>query len=103
MNLLLDTHIFIWWNTAPDLLSQQAYLAVEDTNNRIYVSTAVIWEIVIKTSFGRMESFGDPLAMLYAEQFIPLPITPEHAIALKQVENIHNDPFDRIQIAQAKS
>lgn len=50
-----------------------------------------------------MEEAGDPLKMLYAEAFIPLPITPEHTMELKTIENLHSDPFDRIQIAQAKT
>ena len=50
-----------------------------------------------------MEASDDPLAIVHAEGFIALPITPEHTLALKTVENIHGDPFDRIQIAQAKA
>ena len=50
-----------------------------------------------------MEAPDDPLAVVYAEEFIPLPITPEHAMALKKIENLHADPFDRIQIAQARA
>ncbi len=84
MNLLLDTHIFLWWNDQPARLSPSAHKAIEDSNNVVHVSTAVIWEIVIKTALGRMEAPDDPLAVVYAEEFIPLPITPEHAMALKK-------------------
>ena len=103
MNILLDTHIFLWWNDRPEKLSSSARQAIENTDNTVYVSAAVIWEIVIKTSLDRMEAPEDPLAVVYAEGFISLPITPEYTMMLKTVENIHGDPFDRIQIAQAKA
>ncbi len=103
MNLLLDTHIFIWWGDEPRKLSAAAATAIKDPANRIYISAAVIWEIMIKKSLGRIEAPDDPLAVVYAEGFIPLPIRLEHAMALKTVEDLHGDPFDRIQIAQAKA
>lgn len=102
MNLLLDTHIFVWWSEDPSKLSQAAKDAIKDPDNKVYVSAAAIWEIVIKTSLGRMEAPEDPLAVVYDQEFIPLPIQPEHALELKSIEHIHGDPFDRIQIAQAK-
>lgn len=103
MNYLLDTHIFVWWSEDPSKLSQAARDAIKNPDNTIYVSSAAIWEIVIKTSLGRMEAPEDPLAVIYDEEFIPLPIQPEHAVELRSVEHIHGDPFDRIQIAQAKA
>ena len=103
MNLLLDTHIFIWWSDEPKKLSAAAAAAIRNPTNRIYISAAVIWEIVIKKSLGRVEAPDDPLAVVYAEGFIPLPIRLEHAMELRTVEHRHGDPFDRIQIAQAKA
>ena len=51
---------------------------------------------------GKLEAPDDPLAIALSEGFIPLPITSEHALALKTLESHHNDPFDRLLIAQAK-
>ena len=102
MNIILDTHIFIWWNDNPAKLTKKARETIEDKNNTIYISAVVIWEMTVKKMLGKLESPDDPLAIAIQEGFIPLPITGEHAITLKTLEAHHNDPFDRLLIAQAK-
>lgn len=102
MNIILDTHIFIWWNDDPSKLSKKAREVIEDRNNIIYISSVVIWEIVVKMMLGKLEAPDNPLAIAIQEGFIPLPVTGEHAMALKNMENHHSDPFDRLLIAQAK-
>ncbi len=102
MNIILDTHTFIWWNENPAKLSKPARETIENKDNIIYISTVVIWEIIVKMMLGKLEAPPDPLAVALSEGFIPLPITGEHALALKTLESYHNDPFDRLLIAQAK-
>lgn len=102
MNLVLDTHIFIWWNDNPSKLSTKAKSAIEDKSNSVFISTVVIWEVVVKTMLGKLEAPDDPLGIALQQGFIPLPITGEHAMTLKTLESHHSDPFDRLLIAQAK-
>ena len=102
MNILLDTHIFIWWNDEPTKITKKARQVIEDQSNTIYISAVVIWEMTVKTMLGKLESPDDPLAIAIREGFVPLPITGQHALTLKTLENHHSDPFDRLLIAQAK-
>ena len=55
MTLLLDTHAFLWWLDDPELLSKAARKAIADGENFVYVSAAVVWEIVIKRALGKLE------------------------------------------------
>jgi PIN domain nuclease of toxin-antitoxin system len=102
VNILLDTHIFIWWNDSPDKITKKARHVIEDQSNTIYISAVVIWEMTVKAMLGKLDSPDDPLAIAVQEGFVPLPITAEHALKLKTLESYHSDPFDRLLIAQAK-
>ncbi|MFY0651193.1 MAG: type II toxin-antitoxin system VapC family toxin [Cyclobacteriaceae bacterium] len=101
MNVLIDTHILLWWLDVPAKLSSQARLCIEDIKNNVFVSSAVIWEITIKKSIGKLQVPDGLLDILKEEGFISLPITGQHVMGLEQLPNHHVDPFDRIQIAQA--
>jgi PIN domain nuclease of toxin-antitoxin system len=105
MNLLLDTHVFIWWIDASPKLGAHARKMIVGTR-RSAVSAATIWEIAIKTAAGRLRL---PLPM---EDWVmridldwgmrALPITFEHAMAVRDLPAHHNDPFDRMLVAQAR-
>ena len=56
MNLLLDTHVLLWWLDDPSLLSEPAVTAIRDVANAVYVSAATAWEIVIKKALGKLEA-----------------------------------------------
>jgi PIN domain nuclease of toxin-antitoxin system len=101
MNILVDTHVVLWWLDDPKKLSGQAHQLIESLENNVFVSAAVVWEIVIKKSIGKLKAPDNLLEMLKDEGFIWLPITEQHALRLEQLPPIHQDPFDRIQIAQA--
>ncbi|MFT7035467.1 MAG: PIN domain nuclease of toxin-antitoxin system [Cyclobacteriaceae bacterium] len=101
MNILIDTHVLLWWLDDPKKLSSQAHQLIESLENNIFVSAAVVWEIIIKKSIGKLKAPDNLLEMLKDEGFISLPITELHAMRLEQLPPIHQDPFDRIQIAQA--
>ena len=102
MTLLLDTHVLLWWLDDPDLLSRKARGAIAQGDNMIFVSAAVAWEIAIKKALGKLDAPDDLQDVMAAERFQPLPITIPHALAIAALPAIHQDPFDRIQIAQAK-
>ena len=103
MRILLDTHVFLWWRLDAPELSARARRLISDSGNRVYVSAAVAWEIVIKRSLGRLLFEGDVGAAIADEAFEPLPITVEHTDALADLPMLHRDPFDRVQIAQAQT
>ena len=102
MNLLLDTHVLLWWLDDPGLLAEKARNAIAQGDSMVFVSAAVAWEIAIKKALGKLEAPDDLQEAMAAERFLPLPITIPHALAVTSLPAIHQDPFDRIQIAQAR-
>ena len=106
MRLLLDTHIALWALTGERHLGIKAQALIEDANNEVFVSSASLWEISIKHSLGRgdMPMSGADAARFFAEAgYRALPVTWQHAATVETLPLHHNDPFDRILIAQALS
>ena len=103
MKLLLDTHILIWWLSQDRKLSQLETDIITDPDNLIFVSAATAWEIAVKRMIGKLEAPDDLPAALAANNFLELPITIDHSQKLYQLPLHHNDPFDRIMVAQAIS
>jgi PIN domain nuclease of toxin-antitoxin system len=103
MKLLLDTHILIWWLSEASRLSQTEIDLITDADNFIFVSAATAWEIAVKKMIGKLEAPDDLPAALAINNFLELPITIEHSQKLYQLPLHHNDPFDRIMVAQAMS
>ena len=102
MNLLLDTHVLLWWlDDNPDL-SLRARTVIADGNNLVFVSAAVIWEIQIKHALGKLKIPKNFRNVLNQQGFELLDITVEHAYAVGKLPLYHRDPFDRILVAQAK-
>jgi PIN domain nuclease of toxin-antitoxin system len=101
MTLLLDTHVLLWWLGDPEQLSRSAKKAIQDGSNRVYVSSAVAWEIAIKKSLGKLDAPDDLEEMMDANRFIPLPVTIAHALSVLSLPNHHRDPIDRMLVAQA--
>jgi PIN domain nuclease of toxin-antitoxin system len=104
MDLLLDTHAFIWFMDGDKQLSATVRDLIADTSNKCFTSIASIWEIAIKNSLNKLELKGDfnEIANFLNENDIEmLPITFEHIQRLLQLRFHHRDPFDRIIIAQA--
>jgi len=107
MNLLLDTHIFIWWDSQSASLSASARNLCDDPNNTLYLSLTSVWEMQIKQQLGKLE-LTRPLDVLIAEQqhvngLRILPIQLDHILALGNLPAHHRDPFDRLLIAQAQT
>lgn len=102
MNLLLDTHVLLWWLDANPSLSEKAKTTIADGSNLVLISAAVIWEIRIKQALGKLEIPTNFRQTLDRQPFEMLPITAEHAHTVGDLPPIHRDPFDRMLIAQAK-
>ena len=101
MNILLDTHVVIWWYEDPLRLKDEARKIIEDKENALFLSPIIIWEISIKQTLNKLR-VPEGLIEKAIQDLIEIPITIKHTQALKKLPLIHNDPFDRILIAQAK-
>ena len=102
MRLLLDTHAFLWWLDDDRRLGRAARQAIEGPASLVFVSAATIWEIAIKTALGKLDAGGADLAAeIAANGFLELSITARHAAAAGALPRHHEDPFDRMLIAQA--
>jgi PIN domain nuclease of toxin-antitoxin system len=102
VDLLLDTHAFIWWAGLDKRLSETARAAIANSENRVVVSAVSVWEISIKRAVGKLEFRHDTLRVLAQTGFEPLDITPGHADAAGSLPRHHADPFDRLLVAQAR-
>jgi len=105
LDLLFDTHSFIWWADEPTKLSTVALAALEDEGNRLFLSDVSVWEIQIKVQLGKMK-LKLPLEDLVESQQRDneveiLPIATEHILTLNNLPFYHKDPFDRLLIAQS--
>ena len=106
MNVLIDTYTFLRWNIDDPLLSLRAKEIITNGQNEIFLSAASVWEIVIKTAKGRLilpeppDQYISKRMNMY--RFRPLPIQISHAIQVNELPSYHNDPFDRILIAQSQ-
>ena len=104
MKLLLDTHVFIWWDSEPGRISTSAMAALRDPANSIFLSVASVWEMVIKVQLGKL-TLRQPLADIVAAQqangITVLAVELGHSLVIEHLPAIHKDPFDRLLIAQS--
>lgn len=107
MQLLLDTHAFLWFIAGDDQLSSTSRQLIEDTENDIYISVASLWEIAIKVSISKLSlnaSYDELIpAQIISNSFDLLPIKFPALTLVSQLPFHHRDPFDRLIIAQAIS
>jgi len=101
--LLLDTHVLLWWLSSDPSLSPAAREAIARPDADVAVSAASAWEISIKTALGKLTAPGDLEAQLARHRFTPLPITVAHALLAGSLPGHHDDPFDRMLVAQART
>ncbi|AUG03056.1 MULTISPECIES: type II toxin-antitoxin system VapC family toxin [Pseudomonas] len=103
MRVLLDTHILLWTLSDDPKLSAKARKLIESAAE-IYISAASFWEMAIKVGLGKLDvDLEEIREYCLASGFIELAITSEHAIAVKDLEHHHRDPFDRLIVATAIS
>lgn len=101
MDLLLDTHVLLWWLADDPQLTKSARQAIGDPERRVLVSAASAWEISIKRALGKLDAPEDLSGALAASDLEPLPITVDHAQLAGALTRHHDDPFDRMLVAQA--
>ncbi|MCF0038472.1 type II toxin-antitoxin system VapC family toxin [Dyadobacter fanqingshengii] len=104
MNIILDTHTLIWFFEGDANLSAKALQAIENTENKKYVSIASLWEMAIKISLGKLylqKPLDIFLSDLIKSDIEVLQISIAHVLQVSQLEFFHKDPFDRIIVAQA--
>lgn len=102
MKLLLDTHAALWFLAADERLGDDARRQLLDDDNRVLLSAAVVWEVAIKRSLGKLALTEAYVSLLVAEGAEPLPVSIEHAAAVERLPWHHRDPFDRMLVAQAQ-
>ncbi|MGH7526289.1 MAG: type II toxin-antitoxin system VapC family toxin [Gemmatimonadales bacterium] len=100
MNLLLDTHVLIWWDEG-GRLSTAARQAIAEADT-VFVSAASAWEIAIKMGLGRLHPTRTVEQAVSESGFQELPVTFQHAERVAALPVHHRDPFDRLLIAQAE-
>lgn len=101
MRLLLDTHLYLWWLDDHPRLTVQAKNRIADARE-VFVSSVSIWEATIKASIGKLDVDVDELVtQIEASGFRELTISAKHAAAVRSLPALHNDPFDRLLVAQA--
>jgi len=106
MKALLDTHCWLWWLTEPEKLSDKVIGIIESPDNDIFISSASSWEIAIKYASGKLPLPEKPeyyvMSRLQRDGFMSLKIEHIHALKAGALPPHHNDPFDRMIIAQAQ-
>lgn len=101
MQLLLDTHALLWWLADTPQLGRIARKQIANPENQVVVSAASAWEIEIKRALGKLDAPEDLQSAIAAAQFETLPMTVDHCVAAARLPPHHQDPFDRMLIAQA--
>jgi PIN domain nuclease of toxin-antitoxin system len=90
----------------PTRLRRGTQALIQDLSNDIYLSVASCWEISIKTALGKLRLPAPPAIFiptrLNQQRMVALPITLDHALAVHTLPPHHNDPFDRMLVAQAQ-
>lgn len=107
MKYLLDTAAFLWSVDAQDKMNAHAREILEDRSAELFLSSVVSWEIMIKAARGKLtlsRSVSETVDLAFAKFGMQAqPITHAHTLMLGELPAIHNDPFDRMLVAQARS
>jgi PIN domain nuclease of toxin-antitoxin system len=105
VRFLVDTHVLIWALEGSTKLSKRSRDLLADPENEHWVSAASVWEIAIKAALGKL-TLALPLRDLekgiVAAGFHILDISIKHAAAVPEIVVPHNDPFDRMLLAQCE-
>ena len=106
VNILLDTHIFLWWLFDDSRLPEGVRGDIENLNNQIFVSSASVWEISTKFRLGKLPEAAsvarNVTRWIEKAGFQPLSVSPEHAQLAGDWKMSHRDPFDRMLAAQSQ-
>jgi PIN domain nuclease of toxin-antitoxin system len=104
VRVLLDTHALLWAAQADPRLSKRAAQAIQ--KHELWLSTASVWEIMIKSAAGKLRLAGGPSRFLeeriQESNLSILPIQLVHVIELDGLPDHHKDPFDRLLVCQSR-
>lgn len=105
MKYLLDTHIFLWWITDTPKLKPNIRDVIGDKRNQLFLSSASIWEMMIKSNLNKLNLPENPREFIKEQVALNsiyiLNITMDHSFGTFGLPEIHKDPFDRMLVAQA--
>jgi PIN domain nuclease of toxin-antitoxin system len=106
MNILLDTHIFLWYITRDDRIPVNMLPALRNPDNAVYLSVVSLWEMVIKYNLGKLPLPQPPEPYLPTQrqrhQIANLDLDEASVMKLADLPAFHRDPFDRMLICQAQ-
>jgi PIN domain nuclease of toxin-antitoxin system len=102
VRLLPDTHALLWLLLDDERLSTRAGDLLADPANDVLLSAAVVWEVAVKRSLGKLDAPPEFAGVLLDAGASPLAITVGHAQAVEELPWHHRDPFDRVLVAQAR-
>ncbi len=106
MKYLLDTSVFLWALAEVEKLNPKAQELLSNTREDLFLSAASAWEISIKYAIGRLQLPQPPVACvpmwLRKWGIRALEVTHLHALSVSDLPLHHQDPFDRMLIAQAR-
>ena len=104
MRLLLDTHVWLWWLTDDRRLGSRLRSTLGNRRAQVFVSAISAWEIAIKAALGRLRlPRADLEAEIVANGFAELVVRSRHGLLAGRLSPVHDDPFDRMLVAQAQS
>jgi PIN domain nuclease of toxin-antitoxin system len=101
VRLLADTHAALWLLGEDERLSPRADQMLTDASNEVMLSAAVVWEVAIKRSLGKLDAPDGFAGLLLDAGAVPLAVSIDHARAVRSLPWHHRDPFDRLLVAQA--
>ena len=99
MSLLIDTHVFLWFEMGSTRLDHALRKTIARSDERVFISAASFWEIAIKRGAGKLILDGSPRAAAAAAGFLELPIDAADAETAGALDWEHRDPFDRMLVA----
>jgi PIN domain nuclease of toxin-antitoxin system len=102
MQLLIDTHIFLWWESSSAKMLPHVHAALANPANSVFVSAASAWEISIKRRMGKLNFMGSVGVAVRKSRFDPLDIGIDDAELAGTMPWSHTDPFDRLLVAQSE-
>ena len=105
MELLLDTHVFLWFINDDSRLPLAWRKIIQEPANDVYLSVVSLWESIIKYQLGKLPLPASPEIYLPKQRerhkIASLPLNEASVSYLAQLPNLHRDPFDRILVCQA--
>lgn len=105
MSFLLDTHVWLWAIDDMTPLGRRTRDLLVSPDSKLFLSAVSSWEATIKWRLGKLRLPGRPEEIvkhsLEHNRLDVLPVTHEHACRVGDLPHHHDDPFDRLLIAQA--